>query len=61
MHLRKGQKRMAGDQWTRTKPGTVGWHWFRGQAYEADSFIVQVDEAGQFQLPACYLFSMEPQ
>jgi hypothetical protein len=52
---------MAGDQWTKTKPGTAGWHWFRGQAHEADSFIVQVDEAGQFQWPACYLFSMEPQ
>ena len=52
---------MAGDQWTETKPGAAGWHWFRGQTHEADSFIVQVEEAGQFQWPACYLFPMEPQ
>ena len=42
---------MAGYQWTKTKPSAAGWYWFRGQAHEADSFIVQVDEAGQFQWP----------
>ena len=29
----------------------AGWYWFRGQAHEADPFIVQVDEVGQFQWP----------
>jgi hypothetical protein len=38
-------------QWTTEKPTTAGWYWFRGLAHEADPFIVQVDEAGQFQWP----------
>ncbi len=37
--------------WTETKPTGPGWYWFRGQAHEADPFIVQVDEAGLFQWP----------
>jgi len=42
---------MAGYQWTKTKPSAAGWYWFRGPAHEADPFIVQVDEVGQFQWP----------
>jgi hypothetical protein len=42
---------MAEYQWTNKKPGTAGWYWFRGLAHEADPFIVQVDEVGQFQWP----------
>lgn len=38
-------------KWTEQKPTVTGWYWFRGQAHEADPFIVQVDEAGQFQWP----------
>jgi hypothetical protein len=51
MHSRKGQKRMAGYQWSKTKPSAAGWYWFRGSAHEADPFIVEVDEVGQFQWP----------
>jgi len=29
----------------------AGWYWFRGEAHEDDPFIVQIDEAGQFQWP----------
>ena len=42
---------MAEYRWTKTKPITAGWYWFRGLAHEADPFIVQVDEVGQFQWP----------
>lgn len=42
---------MAGYCWTDTKPTAAGWYWFRGQAHEADPFIVQVDDTGQFQWP----------
>ena len=42
---------MVGYQWTTTKPSVAGWYWFRGPAHEADPFIVQVDEVGQFQWP----------
>lgn len=42
---------MAEHQWTTEKPITAGWYWFRGPAHEADPFIVQVDEVGQFQWP----------
>lgn len=42
---------MAGYHWTKTKPSSAGWYWFPGLAHEADSFIVQVDEVGQFQWP----------
>jgi hypothetical protein len=38
-------------QWRKTKPTEAGWYWFRGPAHEADAFIVQVDEVGQFQWP----------
>jgi hypothetical protein len=38
-------------QWTKTKPTEAGWYWFRGEAHEADPFIVQIDEVGQFQWP----------
>lgn len=38
-------------QWSKVKPEGPGWYWFRGEAHEADSFIVQVDAAGQFQWP----------
>jgi hypothetical protein len=51
MPSRKGLKRMAGYHWTKTKPSSAGWYWFRGLAHEADFFIVQVDEVGQFQWP----------
>jgi len=37
--------------WTKQKPTEPGWYWFRGEAHETDPFIVQVDEAGQFQWP----------
>ncbi len=42
---------MARLTWTEQRPTQAGWYWFRGQAHEADPFIVQVDEAGQFQWP----------
>ena len=43
---------MAGYQWSRSKPDRAGWYWFRGEAHEDDDpFIVQIDEAGQFQWP----------
>ena len=42
---------MAGYQWTLEKPGVAGWYWFRGLAHEAEPFIVEVDQAGQFQWP----------
>jgi hypothetical protein len=51
MRARKGQKRMADYQWTERKPTEAGWYWFRGQAHEADPFVVQIDGAGQFQWP----------
>ena len=38
-------------RWTKVKPPEAGWYWYRGEAHEADPFIVQVDEAGQFQWP----------
>ena len=38
-------------RWTDCKPLMSGWYWFRGEAHEADPFIVLVDEAGQFQWP----------
>jgi len=38
-------------QWSKIKPSEPGWYWFRGEAHEADAFIVQVDAAGQFQWP----------
>lgn len=42
---------MTGYHWTPNKPTTAGWYWFRGEAHEAEPFIVQVDEVGQFQWP----------
>ena len=42
---------MVGYRWTEGKPTAAGWYWFRGLAHEADPFIVQVDEVGQFQWP----------
>ena len=42
---------MAEYRWSKDKPTAAGWYWFRGPAHEADSFIVQVDEVGQFQWP----------
>jgi hypothetical protein len=51
MYSRKGQKRMTGYLWTKTKPSAAGWYWFRGSANEADPFIVQVDEVGHFRWP----------
>ena len=42
---------MAEYQWTKKNPTIAGWYWFRGLAYEADPFIVQIDEVGQFQWP----------
>jgi hypothetical protein len=42
---------MSEYQWTKKTPSTAGWYWFRGLAHEADPFIVQVDEVGQFQWP----------
>jgi len=42
---------MAEYRWTETKPTEPGWYWFRGQAHEADLFIVQIDVVGQFQWP----------
>ena len=38
-------------QWSKNQPAVPGWYWFRGEAHEADPFIVQVDEARQFQWP----------
>ena len=38
-------------RWTGQAPTEAGWYWFRGQAHEADPFIVQVDAVGQFQWP----------
>lgn len=38
-------------RWSHNKPTRPGWYWFRGQAHEADPFIVLVDEARQFQWP----------
>jgi hypothetical protein len=29
---------MTSYQWTKTKPTTAGWYWFRGLAHEADPF-----------------------
>ena len=46
-----GKRSMPDYQWTKTKPTEAGWYWYRGQADESDPFIVQVDEAGQFQWP----------
>lgn len=42
---------MAEHRWTKETPTVAGWYWFRGPAHEADPFIVQVDEVGQFQWP----------
>ena len=42
---------MAEYRWSKDKPSAAGWYWFRGLAHEADPFIVQVDEVGQFQWP----------
>ncbi|MBI5855657.1 MAG: hypothetical protein HZB35_10620 [Nitrospirae bacterium] len=42
---------MSAYQWTTQTPIAPGWYWYRGQAHEADPFIVQVDEVGQFQWP----------
>ncbi len=42
---------MTDYRWTFNKPTVAGWYWFRGEAHEADPFIVQVDEVGQFQWP----------
>ncbi len=42
---------MVPNQWTKKKPAAAGWYWYRGLAHEADPFIVQVDEVGQFQWP----------
>lgn len=42
---------MAPYRWTTKTPTAAGWYWFRGQAHEADPFVVQIDEAGQFQWP----------
>ena len=42
---------MADYRWETKKPTEPGWYWFRGEAHEADPFIVQVDDAGQFQWP----------
>jgi len=42
---------MVDYRWTKGKPTEAGWYWFRGLAHEADPFIVQVDEVGQFQWP----------
>jgi hypothetical protein len=33
------------------KPTEAGRYWYRGQAHEADPFIVQIDDVGQFQWP----------
>jgi hypothetical protein len=38
-------------QWTKRQPTEAGWYWFRGELHEADPFIVEVDDAGQFQWP----------
>ncbi len=42
---------MAKLTWTKRKPTESGWYWYRGEAHEADPFIVQVDEVGHFQWP----------
>ena len=42
---------MSTYRWSTSKPATAGWYWFRGEAHEDDPFIVQIDEAGQFQWP----------
>lgn len=42
---------MSEYRWTHEKPTGAGWYWFRGEAHEADPFIVQVDAAGHFQWP----------
>ena len=42
---------MADYRWETNKPTEPGWYWFRGEAHEADPFIVEVDEVGQFQWP----------
>ena len=42
---------MADYRWTKETPIVAGWYWFRGSAHEADAFIVQIDEVGQFQWP----------
>jgi len=53
MTNRSGHKEesMSPYRWNNDKPTRAGWYWFRGQAHEADAFIVLVDEAGQFQWP----------
>jgi hypothetical protein len=53
MTNRSGHKEesMSPYRWSNDKPTRAGWYWFRGQAHEADPFIVLVDEAGQFQWP----------
>ncbi|MCP9449630.1 MAG: hypothetical protein NNA31_11155 [Nitrospira sp.] len=38
-------------RWTTAKPTVPGWYWYRGDAHEADAFIVEVDSVGQFQWP----------
>jgi hypothetical protein len=42
---------MARLTWTKAQPTEAGWYWYRGEAHEADPFIVLVDELGQFQWP----------
>jgi len=42
---------MSTYRWSTSKPAVAGWYWFRGEAHEDDPFIVQIDEAGQFQWP----------
>jgi hypothetical protein len=42
---------MSEYRWTTASPSRPGWYWFRGEAHEADPFIVEVDHAGQFQWP----------
>lgn len=50
-HGRTGRARMSRYSWTFEPPTRSGWYWFRGEAGEAEPFIVLVDEAGQFQWP----------
>ncbi len=38
-------------KWSREKPISAGWYWYRGEVGEADPLIVQIDEAGMFQWP----------
>jgi hypothetical protein len=37
--------------WTKEKPKTAGWYWWRGLAQETEPLIVFVDEVGYFQWP----------